>query len=63
MSPNPITLAIVFVLVGFGALLILTGPIVPGAFLIGLGVIVFASLKWHNNGSKRWCCAPASSSQ
>ena len=45
MSPNPITLAIVFVLAGGGALLILAGLIVPGAVLIALGVIAFASLK------------------
>ncbi|MBV9014688.1 MAG: slipin family protein, partial [Alphaproteobacteria bacterium] len=45
MSPNPITLGIVFVLAGVGVLLILAGRIVPGAVLIALGAIVFASLK------------------
>ena len=46
MSPNPISLAIVAVLAGFGVLLIaLTGLVVPGAALIILAVIVLAALK------------------
>ena len=46
MSPNPISLAIVTVLAGFGILLIaLTGLVVPGAALIILAVIVLAALK------------------
>jgi len=46
VSPNPISLAIVAVLAGFGVLLIaLTGLVVPGAALIILAVIVLAALK------------------
>ena len=45
MSPNPITLAIVFVLVGIGVLLIVGDLIVPGAVFLVTAVIVFASLK------------------
>ena len=46
MSPNPISLAIVAVLAGFGVLLIaLAGLIVPGAALIILAIIVLAALK------------------
>ena len=46
MSPNPISLAIVAVLAGFGVLLIaLAGLVVPGAALIILAVIVLAALK------------------
>lgn len=45
MSPNPITLAIVCVLVAVGVLLILDKLIAPGAVLIVIGIIVFASLK------------------
>ena len=46
MSPNPISLAIVAVLAGFGVLLIaLTGLVVLGAALIILAVIVLAALK------------------
>ena len=46
MSSNPISLAIVAVLAGFGVLLIaLTGLVVPGAALIILAVIVLAALK------------------
>jgi regulator of protease activity HflC (stomatin/prohibitin superfamily) len=45
MSPNPISLAIVFVLAGFGVLAILAGYIAPGAVLIAAAVIVFAALK------------------
>lgn len=45
MSPNPITLAITFVFVALGVLLILAGSIVPGAVLIVVGLIFFASLK------------------
>jgi len=46
VSPNPISLAIVAVLAGFGVLLIaLAGLVVPGTLLIVLGVIVLAALK------------------
>jgi len=45
MSPNPITLAIVFVLIGIGVLLILADLIVPGVLVLIVAVIVFASLK------------------
>lgn len=45
MTPNPISLAIVVVLGGLGALAISTGRIVPGAVLIALAVVVFAALK------------------
>jgi regulator of protease activity HflC (stomatin/prohibitin superfamily) len=45
MSPNPISLAIVVVLAGLGALAISAGRIVPGAVLIAAAVIVFAALK------------------
>lgn len=46
MSPNPISLAIVALLAGFGILLIaLAGLVVPGALLIVLAVIVLAALK------------------
>jgi len=46
VSPNPISLAIVAVLAGFGALLIaLAGLVVPGAALIILAMIVLAALK------------------
>jgi regulator of protease activity HflC (stomatin/prohibitin superfamily) len=45
MSPNPISLAIVVVLVGLGVLAILAGYIVPGAVLFAAAVIAFATLK------------------
>ena len=46
MSPNPISLAIVALLAGFGILLIaLAGMVVPGASLIVLAVIMLAALK------------------
>ena len=46
MSPNPISLAIVAILAGFGVLLIaIAGLVVPGALLIILAVIVLAALK------------------
>ncbi len=45
MAPNPITLAIVVVLGGLGALAIAGGQIVPAAVLIAAAVIVFAALK------------------
>src|SRR5438046_7444817 len=46
MSPNPISLAIVVVLAGLGALLIvLARLVVPGAMLIVLAVIVLAALR------------------
>ena len=46
MSPNPISLAIVALLAGFGILLIaLAGMVVPGALLIVSAVIVLAALK------------------
>jgi regulator of protease activity HflC (stomatin/prohibitin superfamily) len=46
VSPNPISLAIVALLAGFGILLIaLAGMVVPGALLIVLAVIVLAALK------------------
>jgi regulator of protease activity HflC (stomatin/prohibitin superfamily) len=46
MTPNPISLAIALVLVGIGALVVALGRlIVPGALLIGLAVVVLASLK------------------
>jgi regulator of protease activity HflC (stomatin/prohibitin superfamily) len=46
MSPNPISLAIVAVLVAFGILLIvLARLVVPGAMLIVLAVIVLAALR------------------
>ena len=46
MSPNPISLAIVAILAGFGVLVIvIAGPVVPGALLIILAVIVLAALK------------------
>jgi regulator of protease activity HflC (stomatin/prohibitin superfamily) len=45
VSANPISLAIVVVLAGLGALAISVGRIVPGAVLIALAVIVFAALK------------------
>jgi regulator of protease activity HflC (stomatin/prohibitin superfamily) len=46
VSPNPISLAIVALLAGFGILLIaLAGLVVPGALLIVLAVIVLAALK------------------
>ncbi len=45
MSANPISLAIIVVLAGLGALAISVGRIVPGAVLIALAVIVFAALK------------------
>jgi regulator of protease activity HflC (stomatin/prohibitin superfamily) len=46
VSPNPISLAIVALLAGFGILLIaLAGMVVPGVLLIVLAVIVLAALK------------------
>jgi len=46
VSPNPISLAIVALLAGFGILLIaLAGMVVPGALLIVSAVIVLAALK------------------
>ena len=46
MSPNPISLAIVAILAGFGVLVIvIAGPVVPGALLIILAVIMLAALK------------------
>lgn len=45
MSPNPISLAIVFVLVGLGILAILSGLIAVGAVLIALAVVIFTALK------------------
>jgi regulator of protease activity HflC (stomatin/prohibitin superfamily) len=46
VSPNPISLAIVALLAGFGILLIaLAGLVVPGVLLIVLAVIVLAALK------------------
>jgi regulator of protease activity HflC (stomatin/prohibitin superfamily) len=46
MSPNPISLAVVAVLAGFGVLLIaLAGLVVPGALLIIVALIVLAALK------------------
>ena len=45
MTPNPISLAIVFVLAGLGVLAILGELIAVGAVLIALAVIVFAALK------------------
>jgi regulator of protease activity HflC (stomatin/prohibitin superfamily) len=45
MSPNPISIAIVVVLGGLGALAIAGGQIVPGAVLIAAAVVVFAALK------------------
>jgi regulator of protease activity HflC (stomatin/prohibitin superfamily) len=46
VSPNPISLAIVAILAGFGILLIaIAGLVVPGALLIILAVIVLAALK------------------
>ena len=46
MSPNPISLAIVAILAGFGVLLIaIAGLVVPGALLIILAVIMLAALK------------------
>jgi len=46
VSPNPISLAIVAILAGFGVLVIvIAGPVVPGALLIILAVIVLAALK------------------
>jgi len=45
MSPNPISLAFVVVLVGLGVLAILAGYVVPGAALFAAAVIVFAALK------------------
>jgi len=46
VSPNPISLAIVALLAGFGILLIaLAGMVVPGASLIVLAVIMLAALK------------------
>ena len=46
MSANPISLAVVAVLAGFGVLLIaLTRLVVPGGLLVVLAVIVLAALK------------------
>ena len=46
MSPNPISLAIVAILAGFGVLLTaIAGLVVPGALLIILAVIMLAALK------------------
>ncbi len=45
MSPNPISLALVVILAGLGALAILAGYVVPGAVLIAAAVIVFTALK------------------
>jgi regulator of protease activity HflC (stomatin/prohibitin superfamily) len=46
VSPNPISLAIVAILAGFGVLLIaIAGLVVPGALLIILAVIMLAALK------------------
>jgi regulator of protease activity HflC (stomatin/prohibitin superfamily) len=45
MKPNPISLAVVVVLAGLGALAILVGWVVPAAVLIAATVIVFAALK------------------
>jgi regulator of protease activity HflC (stomatin/prohibitin superfamily) len=45
MSPNPISLALVVILAGLGALAMLGGYVVPGAILIAAAVIVFTALK------------------
>jgi regulator of protease activity HflC (stomatin/prohibitin superfamily) len=45
VSPNPISLAIVVILGGLGALAISVGYVVPGAVLIAAAVIVLAALK------------------
>jgi regulator of protease activity HflC (stomatin/prohibitin superfamily) len=45
MSPNPISLAIVFVLAGLGVLAILAGLAALGAVLIAIAIVVFAALK------------------
>ena len=45
MTPNPITLAIAVVLVGFGVLAILGGLPALGAVLIALAIVVLAALK------------------
>jgi hypothetical protein len=45
MSPNPISLALVVILAGLGALAILAGYVVLGAVLIAAAVIAFTALK------------------
>ena len=45
MSPNPISLAIVFVLAGLGVLAILAGLVALGAVLIASAIVVVAALK------------------
>jgi regulator of protease activity HflC (stomatin/prohibitin superfamily) len=45
MTPNPISIAIVVVLAGLGALAIVGGAVVPGAMLIVAAIIVLAAVK------------------
>jgi regulator of protease activity HflC (stomatin/prohibitin superfamily) len=46
MNPNPISLAIALVVVAIGVLVVALGRlVVPGALLIGLAIVVLASLK------------------